>query len=277
MSPRKQQSSLEETAALLAHLAAEVRFRREAAGLSREQFAKLASIAPTTVASYESGHRPLNAQFVLRADEILDADGALTRIWERHAAGERAADDYSWYIELERQATAIRTFETVLIPGLLQTEEYARCSLRAFRPALTPTQVERKVQQRMNRGDIFHKDPEVSLGFVVDEAALRRIPNDNGLATDQLARLLEVARLPNVSLGVIAANEGFYACMHGTFTLMSFEDGSESCYLVAADASRISTDHHKIAMFRDAYDGLQSAALSQRQSEELIREALETL
>ncbi|MEU8137046.1 Scr1 family TA system antitoxin-like transcriptional regulator [Streptodolium elevatio] len=85
-----------------------------------------------------------------------------------------------------------------------------------------------------------------------------------------------MARLPNVSLGVIASSEGFYACMHGTFTLRSFEDASEVCYLVAADASRISTDHHKIATFRDAYDGLQSAALSQRLSEELIREVLES-
>ncbi|GAA4948007.1 hypothetical protein GCM10023205_05030 [Yinghuangia aomiensis] len=127
MPPRKQQSSPQDHTARLAHLAAEIKFRREKAGLSRERFGKLASVGATTIASYETGHRPLNAQFVLRADEILDAEGALTREWERLAADEHPADtEFSWFIELEKQSTAIRAFENAFVPGLLQTEAYAR-------------------------------------------------------------------------------------------------------------------------------------------------------
>lgn len=277
MPPRKQQSSPGDHTALLAHLADEIRFRRERAGLSRERFGKLASIAPTTVASYESGHRPLNAQFVLRADEILDADGALTREWERLVTDERQDGAYSWFIELEKQATAIRTFETMFVPGLLQTEGYARRVYAGTRPALTEAQIDRKVQQRMERREMFSRTPEVPLWFVLDEAVLRRIPTVDGVAVEQLTRLLELAKLPNVSLGVIAFDEGIHASMNGPLTLLSFADGSQACHLISADGARITTDQRRLAIFRDTYDGVLSAALPQRQSEDLIQEALENL
>lgn len=275
LAARTKKPSPEDHAALQGFLADEIRFRRERIGLSREEFARLAAIAPTTVASYENGHRPLNAQFVFRSDEIFDADGALTRMWERASTNERTADGFPWYIELEQQASVIRTYENMLVPGLLQTEEYARRLLQAYRPALTNVQVDRKVAQRLARQEIFHSQPAVQLRFILDEAVLQRLPNVDGIAAGQLGRLLEVAPMEGVSLGVVAFAEGFHPGMIGAFTLLSFEDGGESCYVSSASGARITTDHHQLAAFRERYDGLLAAALPQRQSEDLIRELLE--
>ncbi|MCF2529742.1 helix-turn-helix domain-containing protein [Yinghuangia soli] len=277
MAVRSQKPGTEDHADLLAFLADEIRFRREKAGLSREQFGNLASIAATTVASYENGHRPLNAQFVFRTDEILDADGALTRPWERIVAHERGPDGFPWYIEMEKSASVIRTYESVLIPGLLQTREYARRLHATHRPAETDVQIERKVERRLARQEIFHRSPAVHLRFIIDEAAFRRIPREGGLAIEQLAHLLEMARLPNVSLGVISFADGFYPGLNGPFTLLAFDDGGESCYVPPAGRSAITVDRLRLAAFRETYDGLLAAALTQRQSEDLVREILETM
>ncbi|GAA4961009.1 hypothetical protein GCM10023205_25530 [Yinghuangia aomiensis] len=103
------------------------------------------------------------------------------------------------------------------------------------------------------------------------------MPRADGVAVEQLTHLLDMARLPQVTLGVVSFREGLHASMHGPFALLSFDDGSESCYLTSADGARITTDHHRLVTFREIYDGLLSAALPQGQSEDLIREALENL
>jgi hypothetical protein len=213
-------------------LGAELRRRRELAGITREVAGDAIRASTAKISRLELGRVSFKERDV--ADLLTlygvhdDAERAqfLDLVRKANAPGwwHRYADLLpSWfetYLGLEQAAAVIRTYELQFVPGLLQTREYARAVTQL---AVTRAEeVERRVDLRMRRQELLTTDDAPTLWAVIDEAALRRNIGDRDLARDQLTRLLEVNERPNISLQIAPLSYGGHAAAGGPFTLLRF-------------------------------------------------------
>jgi transcriptional regulator with XRE-family HTH domain len=128
------------------------------------------------------------------------------------------------YLGLEAAATLIRIYELQFVPGLLQTEAYARATIRIGYPDARPDEIERRVRLRVDRGRIITRVDSPLLWAVVDEAALRRPIGGPAVMRAQIEALVEITKLPTVQLQVIPFQVGGHAAASGAFTILRFAD-----------------------------------------------------
>jgi hypothetical protein len=128
----------------------------------------------------------------------------------------------SAYVGLEAAARSIRTYEQQVVPGLLRSEEYAIAMIRAARLGDTDTEMEQRVHVRMARQSLLTQDDPIDLRVVLDEAVLSRPVGGDAVMRDQLIRLIEAARLPNVIMQILPFAAGPHAGMDGTFAILEF-------------------------------------------------------
>jgi hypothetical protein len=128
------------------------------------------------------------------------------------------------YVDLEAVANLIRTYEGQLVPGLLQTEDYTRAVIHGARTHDSPDEIERKVALRMTRQEVLTRRSGPRLWAVVDEAALRRPVGGREVMRGQIERLIETAKLPNVTLQVLPVSAGAHPAMLGAFSILRFPD-----------------------------------------------------
>jgi hypothetical protein len=129
---------------------------------------------------------------------------------------------------MKQQLTApFHDFAVSLIPGLLQTGDYARAVITGTLPMATQTEVDQRVQARLERQDRLHGDPPLELWAIVDEAAIRRMVGGPEVMHDQLAHLAQAADLPNVTLQVIEFSVGAHPGMPGSFAYMEFSEPTD--------------------------------------------------
>jgi transcriptional regulator with XRE-family HTH domain len=128
------------------------------------------------------------------------------------------------YMDLESAATLIRTYQGQLVPGLLQTADYARATIAGMLLPRSPEEVERRVTLKLARQQILERPDGPRLWAVVDEAALRRPVGGEQVMREQLQRLIDAARLPNVVLQVLPVSVGAHPAMAGAFSILRFAD-----------------------------------------------------
>ena len=133
-------------------------------------------------------------------------------------------DWFAVYVGLEEAAQLIRVYEMQFVPGLLQTEEYARAVVLQGAPGLEPEEVDRRVALRMGRQKLFGKDNPPRLWAIVDEAALRRPMGGPNVLAAQIERLMDAVGEPNITLQVMPFRYGGHAAEGGAFTIMRFPD-----------------------------------------------------
>jgi hypothetical protein len=133
-------------------------------------------------------------------------------------------DWFQVYVGLEEAAQLIRVYEMQFVPGLLQTEEYARAVVLQGAPGLEPEEVDRRVALRMGRQKLFGKDNPPRLWAIVDEAALRRPMGGPNVLAAQIERLMDAVGEPNITLQVMPFRYGGHAAEGGAFTIMRFPD-----------------------------------------------------
>jgi hypothetical protein len=143
-------------------------------------------------------------------------------LWWR-AYGE-LPDMVKTFIDLETAAESIQLYEALLIPGLLQTENYTRSILTAHQRSPSPEALNRQVELRIARQAILTRPSPSSLSVVLDEAAIHRLVGGSQVMRNQLKRLIETAEMPNVSLQIIPFEAGEHPSMVGPFQILSFPD-----------------------------------------------------
>ena len=177
------------TASTLAHFGNEVRLEREALGMSRAEFGAEAHCGYDLVAKVEKGVRVPPREFAEACDRVFPhASGRFLRLWPLALKLAYPA----WfrpYVDLERKATVVRMFQPQLVPGLVQTEEYARAVLRAGRP----TNLEDLVTARIERQRILTRDDPARLWLVLNEAVLRNQVDSADVMRRQLEHLRQLA------------------------------------------------------------------------------------
>jgi transcriptional regulator with XRE-family HTH domain len=272
----------------LRRLAAELKTFRAEAELTREQVQERTGVNQGTLWRIEKGQaKPhtgtLEALFELygvaesrRAELIELTRGAKYPGWLR---GYRQYDDelsegYAAYISFESEAKSAQNYESLFVPGLLQTEEYARATMVDGLP-MEAEAIDRRVQVRMERQAILTRKREAGdpLQFwaVVDEAALRREIGGPVIMRAQLGRLLEMSERPNITLQVIPFSKGAHPGMHGSFVRLTF--GSAAPDLIYEE--RLAGDlfletEAEIDRYSLVFDHLRARALAPRDSSTMI-------
>ncbi|MEV5980301.1 helix-turn-helix transcriptional regulator [Streptomyces sp. NPDC052114] len=207
---------------------------RESAGLKREEAAKILRVAPATVRRMETAEVALKIpylQLLLKAYGVADdeADAFVTLAEEANKPGwwQRFHDIlpgwFSMYVSLEGAASLIRSYEPHFVPGLLQTEEYARGVMRSGAIGQTrPDDIERYVALRMERQSLLTREDAPRLWVVMDETALRRPVGSVEVMRDQLDKLIEATELPHVTLQIAPFAAGPHPGTYGPFVIFRF-------------------------------------------------------
>jgi transcriptional regulator with XRE-family HTH domain len=238
----------------LAFYAAELRRLRGIAGMTQEQLAEATTYSPSLVAAIETCRRIPSDDFSERADKALGTDGILSRLQPLV----EQTSVLPWFkdlVEVERRATEIRIYETYVIPGLLQTEDYARHVVSATRPVLTDEDVERAVALRMTRQEALYREDETPRLWVIIDESDRR---------------------PNVVVQVIPNSEGSTAAGGRNFILLTLKAEPAVAYLEDIRSARYLRKPDDVAQYALTYDHLRSNALSDTKSTALIKEAAKT-
>jgi len=254
--------------------AEELRAQREAAGVTQAQLAKLMGYSDSVIAKLETCRTIPSPQHAAQADEALHMPGTFRRL--RQAMLNRAYE--SWVralLEMEDRATVLRNWEPLVVPGLLQTEAYARAMIRAGRPGDTDAEVEQMVIARISRQAIWdRKDPPPPMLFaVLGEAVLRQRVGDAKIMREQLIHLAEMAGNPRITVQVVPFAAAAHPGMLGPFLVASFDSDRDSAYLDNALDGQVTERRNQVARITLLYDSLRSVALSPGESAELIHES----
>ena len=254
----------------LAFFAAELKRLRGIAGMTQEQLARATNFSAALVAAIETCRRIPSDDFADRADKSLETDGILSRL-------QKLVEQTSvlpWFrdlVETERKAISIQTYEPYLVPGLFQTEIYARHCVSATRPLLPGEDISRAVALRMTRQEILDQDDPPRLWAIIDESVLRRQVGGPEIMSAQCDHLLSMSRRPNVAIQVIPDCKGA-ACAYGQqFMILTFESRTPMAYLEDMRGARYLRERDEVGNYSVAFDYLRSSALDDEQSAELIR------
>jgi transcriptional regulator with XRE-family HTH domain len=258
----------------LALFAAELQAARARAGMSRDELAARINYSPSLVGMVESMRRVPRLDFAQRCDEALATTGTFARLHEHL----RTAPFPSWFrpfAQHEAEATSLRTFQVVLIPGLLQTGDYAR-ALLSTKVGATEDDVDQLVTARLERQAILDRDNPPLLWVVVDEAALHRPVGGRDVMRLQVEHLAEMAGRPNVVIQVIPAEVGSHQGLAGAFVIADFASAPSIVYLETALTGLVVERQEDVAAVTLTYDTLKTESLPRAASLELLREVAKT-
>ncbi|MEU2910117.1 helix-turn-helix domain-containing protein [Streptomyces massasporeus] len=268
-------------------LGAELRALRTSAGLTSGEAARLVGWHQSKVSRIEtgtSGVKPADVRLLLDAYGV--AESQLRELLMVLAGSEDSGGRHHWwhayrgvlpptyrdFISLESQAGAMRTLETSVVPGLLQTPEYARAVTRATVEGLPEDRLDTLVEVRLARQDVLRADPPLKLSAVLDEAVLRREVGGPGVMARQLERLVEAARLPQVRLQVLPFAAGAHIGVTGPFVIFSFSSTSDLDVVVLdhLTSSLYLERKEDLQAYTEAFNSLQIHALSPEDSLDFI-------
>ncbi|MFF9864499.1 helix-turn-helix domain-containing protein [Streptomyces sp. NPDC013953] len=268
-------------------LGEELRRLRLGAGLTSRDAARLVGWHQSKISRIETGASGVTGADVAR---LLDAYGVreprLRALLEALSGAAEGGGGSGWwhayrgvlppqyrdFISLESQACTARTLETSVVPGLLQTPDYARAVTRAALHGLPAAKVDSLVEVRIARQEVLHGDPPLRLEAVLDEAVLRRQVGGPGVMRAQLRRLLELGSLPQVRLQVLPFRMGGYVGLSGPFVIFSFPNISDLDVVVLdhLTSSLYLERREDLEAYCAAFRTMQAHALTPEESSELI-------
>jgi transcriptional regulator with XRE-family HTH domain len=216
-------------------LARALRQLREGAGLTIEEVAEKLEMSASTVSRIETaqvGVRPRDLGFLLDMYELSGPERDQLLQIARERRQQRWWQEYAdlpnfTLAGLEDDASTIVQFSSLLIPGLLQTEAYARTVLEAIRLDAKPIDIERRLELRIHRQALLTSEDPPEYWVVLDEAAVRREVGGPAVMAEQLGRLIELSKLPNVTLQVLPFTSGEHPAMDGDFTILHYRESAD--------------------------------------------------
>jgi transcriptional regulator with XRE-family HTH domain len=266
-------------------LGAELRRYREAAGVTIDVVADRLGCSTSKVSRIETGHTSATPRDV---KDMLGIYGVPVRETEELVEIAREARLKGWwhpysavlvgaYVGLEAAARSVRAYEQQVIPGLLQSEEYAVAMIRAARMSDTPQEIDRRVHVRLARQSLLIQDDPIDLWVVLDEAVLSRPVGGDEVMRDQLVRLIEAQQLPNVTIQILPFAAGAHPGMDGTFAILHFpEEGDpDVVYAENATGGLFLEKRDELTKYHSIFDTVSSAALTPEESTKVIEKLIE--
>ncbi|WP_369271824.1 Scr1 family TA system antitoxin-like transcriptional regulator [Streptomyces sp. R11] len=250
-------------------LGAELRHAREKKGLSQDALGLKLFVSGAFIGQLEAGTRRLRPDMAVMVDEVLETKGFFTRNCGA-ANKSRYPEHFAEAAEAEAEATAIRQYAQLLIPGLLQTPAYARAVCRAYQPTAPKEKIEEFVAARMERTRLLDDPTDPLLWAVIDEAALRRVTGGHEVMAEALRRIADLSRRGRVLVQVLPFGAGAHAAMEGSIKLMDFEDAPPLVYFEGVGTGRLDDDPATVRHLRFTYELLTACALSPQKSLALL-------
>ena len=268
---------LDPTAGPLDFFGAEVRRWRTAAGLSQEQLGQKVGYSGAQVGKVETGERAPSQDFAEDCDRALpEAGGLFLRLYQ---LARRWDGSYpSWFtewVEAERRASTLHTWQPLILPGLLQTPDYARALFLAWRVTDSDAELDQLVNARIERQAIFEPPKPPSLWAVIDEGVLRRRIGSAKIMREQLEHLIDVSERSKITVQVVPADVGAHVGLLGAFFIASFENAPGIVYLESPDEGQTTERPSAVAKITETFDMLRAEALPRAASQDLIRKVAE--
>ncbi|MFJ2560147.1 MULTISPECIES: Scr1 family TA system antitoxin-like transcriptional regulator [unclassified Streptomyces] len=250
----------------LAHFGAEVRLERERLGITREALGKQACCGYSLVAKIESGKRVPPLNFAEACDRMFPyANGRFVRLWPL-ALRWAFPPWFRRYVELEWTATSLHMFHPQLVPGIVQTEEYARAVLRTGRPV----NLEALVTARVERQRVLEREEPTRLWLVLNEFVLRNTVGSEAVMREQLSHLLALARKPPHVVQIMPTSSSNHL-VASPFGLLSFDEGaSDVVHVDGFPRGYLLAETDDVAAANGAYDLLKAMAAPPDESAEMI-------
>ena len=261
-------------------LIVELKRLREERGLSREQVADRIGTSETSIFRYEKGEtRPQPAVVAAmlavygaadaERDELLEMarDARKRGWWHRHR--QTLKPGFDSYIGLEAAASIVRTYEAQTVPGLLQTEAYARANIVATSLNMVPAGIEERLSVRLSRQDLITRSTDrVQIIAVLDEAVLHRQVGGPQAMREQIRHLIAMAALPNVVIHILPFAAGAHPGMEGPFCLLSFPepDDTDLVYLEQATSGLVPEEPEEVRRYTLMFGTLLGKALPAEES-----------
>lgn len=249
---------------------------REQAGTTREELCKETGYHYEYVKSMENGRRKPTLRLLQIADEMCDAHGLLLSAQD-YLKPEPFPARSQEFMQAEAEAIAIHSYEPLLIPGLLQTEEYARALISESCPPLDDETVEERVNARLRRQEALRARPSVVFGFVVYEAALRTLVGGRDAMKRQLQHLLESGELRNVSVQMLPMGRCPGLALNGSLVLLESADHEQMAFAEGQKTSALYADPAKVSSLTQTHGMIRMHALSVEESADFIRKITEEL
>ncbi|NYV76993.1 helix-turn-helix transcriptional regulator [Streptomyces sp. UH6] len=251
-------------------LGAQMQTARRAAGLTQRSLANAVHVDPETIASVEQGRRRLMPDLAARLDQALGTRGLLAAGVENLPEIDRFPMYAEQYMVHEREAIALSWYDALVVPGLLQTEDYARAVLRERVPVHDEDEIEAKTAARVARQEILRRRTPPTLSFVVWEPVLHLGIGGPAVRREQLRRLRECAELPGVSLQFLPTRTSSHAGLNGPFTLLETPEHQHLAYAEGQRGSQWVSDPDEVSILACKYAMLRSQALSPLESKDLL-------
>ncbi|MGC5565058.1 helix-turn-helix domain-containing protein [Streptomyces sp. FR-108] len=252
-----------------------VRRLRTAAGLTQAELGFRTHVVSTRITQIEraSGAKP-TLELARALDAALGADDLLVELWP-YVYREAFPDWSRKFMEYAERAVTIREYAAHVVPGLLQTREYARAVLSVGLTLSNDEQLKERLTVRMARQERLGSPDRPQLWVVLDEAVLRRPIGGYEVMRAQLELLLQVAERRSVTVQVLPFDQGEHDAMGGSLTVLVLPDASEVAYTEGAHYGRLVEDPAEVKRFALTYDRLRANALPPLMSLDMIRSAME--
>jgi transcriptional regulator with XRE-family HTH domain len=269
-----------------------LRQARVAAGLSQREVAQALDWSlskPLRIESGAVGVSTTDLRALLDLYHVIDTQQVSESIRWAQASRRPAPSAYrdvlsaefTIYLGYEGAASVIRQWEPILIPGLLQTEAYARAVIAVFPPDSAETVVERQIEARVGRQDLLRRQNPPELFFILDEAVVRRRVGPGDTMRRQLERLREVADLPNISIRIVSFQAGAHPNMRSPFVVLEFADPNVDDLLFVENPRGDLLDRDDgedlAAYLANFFELEERIALSKAESVQVLEQAIEDM
>ncbi|MFF2326571.1 MULTISPECIES: helix-turn-helix domain-containing protein [unclassified Streptomyces] len=272
----------------LRRLAAELGRLRATADLTREDVAKATGINEATLYRIEKARaRPQKRTLIAlldlyaadeahRTDLLAVQSGSNDMGWLRPYHSE-LPEEYTAYIGFESEARTVRNYESLFIPGLAQTEAYARAVVKGVLPTASRKEVDQRVRARVERQVLLSGEDPLQLWAIVDEAAVRRVVGGREVMRAQAGHLLRLMEEPHITFQVIPFEQGAHAGMTGNFVHMDFPDPAdpELVYVDTPAGDLFLESEAEMRRYKSMFEHLQAVALGPNDSADLLTRVAE--
>jgi transcriptional regulator with XRE-family HTH domain len=257
----------------------QVKLLRERAGLTQKELGDRLGYGEDQIGSVERGRRTPLPEFLDAADELLGAGGLLKAAKDDvvRAKARARVKHPAWfrdYARMELEAVELHFYSNHTIPGLLQTEEYARALYAMRKPLLDEETIEQRVTARLARQEILTRWPTPLVSTIIEESVLRRPLGVREVHQGQLQQLLRLGKLRSMELQVMPLEREEHAAMGGPFILLTPKGRPQVGYVEVQNVSRLITDLEEVRILAVRYGSIRAQALTPRESLTLVEKMM---
>jgi transcriptional regulator with XRE-family HTH domain len=265
-------------------LGQELRRLREQKGMTAEEVAERLLVSQSKISRLENGRRSISQRDVrdlcgvyeVEDQRIVESLMQMAKDSRQQGWWHSFGDiPYSVYIGLETDAASLRVYDPQVVPGLLQTRQYAESLITGALPETAAADIEKRVQVRLRRQQrINAQENPLRLWTVLDEAALKRVVGNRAVMREQLEHLVEQAQMPHVTVQVIPFELGAHPGLNGQYAILEFPDASDSSvvYIEGVTSDLYLEKPNDVQKYSVMYEHLRAQALNVEQSRQFIED-----